>query len=191
MAYRDLLDQRCAQFLVEPRDFVFPDDKIVIMSIQEYGELSGLDPHWLIRARCHEGYVYRNYHPGRDLILYNEEINVMRMRFTIAHEIAHCRLKHRIHGRIEEAQAHLYACQLLAPDVVLWRIRKMGHFLTPQMIASMCGLSMPAAEIKNADYQNCRKLHTEYDEQLVSQWNRYLIHCFRFHYRDCLDILAT
>jgi Predicted Zn peptidase len=119
LAYRELLQQKCTSFHVEPRNFFYPSKEITIVSAQEYAKLVHRDCSPYIPEDCRDGYVYRNSQPGRDLILYNADVHTMRMRFTIAHEIGHARLKHKAHTKIEEAEAHLFACQLLAPDVIL------------------------------------------------------------------------
>ena len=174
LAYRELIDQGCNQFLIRPTEFTFPDREIVIASMQYYARLTGTPIERLLPVGCRDGYVYRNTRPGLDLILYNAKSSIMRMRFTVAHEIGHARLKHRVHTPREEAEAHLFACQLLAPDVIMQRLKDMGVVLNPAIIASMCGLSISAAEHKFADFSTCENMKTEYDEAILRSFGNYV-----------------
>lgn len=189
LAYKELLEQKCSQLWIRPSLFKFPLRDVVITSVQNYGRLTKTDYRLMFPGCCRDGYVYRNSRPGVDMIFYNNEMLDMRVRFTVSHELGHARLKHKIHTAITEAEAHLYASQILAPDVILWKIRSMGNRITPEAIAAFCGLSMSAATQKFEDYQICQKLHTQYDEQLIQLFDRYLTWCFHPKFAN-IDIVV-
>lgn len=100
---------------------------------------------------------------GHNLIFYNETIQPhARKRFTVAHEIGHIVLGHLAHDSIAcrsgvslwnrtgeepnpiEAAANVFASRLLAPACVLHAL----DIHTAGEIASLCGLSNTAAEIR-------------------------------------------
>ena len=80
-------------------------------------------------------------------IVYNDEENAGRRRFTIAHEMGHIFLGHELKGvhrrmfaRVrpqEEIDADSFAVRLLAPACVLWGL----NLHTAEEIQKICGLS--------------------------------------------------
>lgn len=95
--------------------------------------------------------------PERDrfLILYNQQAALRRARWTIAHELGHCLLRHheqrlgRGDGQLYsalEAEANAFAAALLAPASVLLAIGD----LHGQRIKALCGISAEAAAIARA-----------------------------------------
>jgi len=86
------------------------------------------------------------------MILYNDLVNsIGRRRFTVAHEIGHNILGHKIAGLLarseerneEERQANQFARDLLMPAIVLYRIGVMDW----STISQICGVSTKAAKI--------------------------------------------
>ena len=66
-----------------------------------------------------------------------------RRRFTLAHELGHIILKHRMEERYEEMEADYYAAQLLAPRPVI----DLMPDRTPEAIAHAFQISRTAAQI--------------------------------------------
>lgn len=71
-------------------------------------------------------------------VFFDNRLHVRRRRFTLAHELGHIILKHRMEERWEEQEADYFAGQLLAPHPIV---------RTVQDIAGVCEISQPAARI--------------------------------------------
>lgn len=94
------------------------------------------------------------------LIVYNDKESLQRCKFTIAHELGHIFLGHTLKNEqyartfdltksIEETEADIFASRLLAPACVLWGL----DLHTPQEIASLCDISLQAAQIRSERMQ--------------------------------------
>lgn len=90
---------------------------------------------------------------GKPVILYDDEKTVQRQRFTIAHELGHiingdvgrkptCRNREPSDDDSSiETCANIVAARILSPACVLWALQ----VSSPQEIARLCDISMPAA----------------------------------------------
>ena len=82
-----------------------------------------------------------------------------RARFTLAHEIGHILLGHRLQNGTfhddlaEEAAANMYAARLLAPACVLWAL----DLHTPEEISAITGLSIQSAVFRARRLRELRK----------------------------------
>lgn len=101
---------------------------------------------------------------GFTLVLYDQPViffdakcTKQRARFTIAHELGHIVLNHvewnrptvinrepGPHDNPKETAANQFAARLLAPACVLWAL----DVHTPEGIAQLCDISMPAAQFR-------------------------------------------
>ncbi len=91
-------------------------------------------------------------------IVYNNDTNKGRIRFTIAHELGHIFLQHptersgyhtrkfKLDKPEVETEADSFASRLLCPSCVLWGLQV--H--TARDIAQLCGVSYTAAKIRAA-----------------------------------------
>lgn len=89
-------------------------------------------------------------------IVYNDNSNIQRCRFTVAHELGHIFLGHELEKRnrrmqtfkksesFAEQEANIFASRLLAPACVIWAL----GLKTPNEIASVCNISHSAAEFR-------------------------------------------
>lgn len=116
---------------------------------------SGLE--WLME---NDGFTLRDS-TGRLYVYFNERCTPQRTRFTLAHELGHIYLGH-LDGTPEtvgysvrnreplelrdpvEREANIFASRLLAPACVLWYL----GVHTPENIAQLCHISMPAARFR-------------------------------------------
>ena len=120
----------------------------------------------------------------RFYIIYNDSESSARCRFTIAHELAHILLGHvLINGfkyrtfekRDEEEQAaDMFAARLLAPACVLHELQA----LSPEQIAKLCNISMPAAE-KRAERMAILEARNKYylhplERQIKKQFEQFI-----------------
>lgn len=88
-------------------------------------------------------------------IIYDDDMNIQRRRFTIAHELGHIFLGHfmETYNNIKkfsldsedlEKDANNFAIRLLAPACVLWGI----GVTSPQEISELCNISLSASNIR-------------------------------------------
>lgn len=87
-----------------------------------------------------------------NIVYFNKNYNIKRIRFTLAHELGHILLKHEnlnhtvhTYNSIEEYQANIFARCLLMPAIVLKEL----NCIEPQNIANMCKVSLQAAEYRS------------------------------------------
>lgn len=95
-----------------------------------------------------------NLKDGRIVMLINTNMTAQRQRFTILHELGHYLLGHlgdtplsRSYNSInpsEEQAADRFATDVLMPACALWGL----NIHTPEDIASLCNVSMQAAQIR-------------------------------------------
>lgn len=84
---------------------------------------------------------------GRFLILYdNERLCFSRRRWSIAHEIGHICCRHDCDGPLQEAQANVFAAELLAPMVVVQELYRRGHICCPLDVSNLFGISAQAGQ---------------------------------------------
>lgn len=93
---------------------------------------------------------------GKKLIFINDKKNHKRMRFTLAHELGHVALKHKLnpvaHRNIEfdkkrtvnEMQANIFARDVLMPACVLAKL----NVSTANEISQLCDVSITSASIR-------------------------------------------
>ena len=128
------------------------------------------------------------YDPNHDvyLIIYDDRKDVMRIRFTLAHELGHIVLNHLNHNtpilsrehrlnyrymRLEGA-ANTFAGNLLAPPVFIDAYKHRISKFAPESIGNIFYLSLSAANKRFSDYliwkKTMRKSRIEYelDEKL-------------------------
>lgn len=91
-----------------------------------------------------------------NIVYFNKNYNIKRIRFTLAHELGHILLKHEnlnhtIHtyNNIEEYQANIFARCLLMPAIVLKEL----NCISPQDILNICQVSLQAAEYRSKRMQ--------------------------------------
>ena len=101
------------------------------------------------------GAAFLDYDSNDWYIIYDDECNAGRRRFTIAHELGHIFLGHELvnghHGRTintkkpqSESQADVFASRLLAPACVLWGL----NLHKADEIANICNISKAAANVR-------------------------------------------
>lgn len=125
------------------------------------------------------------------VILYNQDNPLYRIRFSIAHELGHILLGHKlkqINDRPvtiinrepepsdlpEEVEANTFASKLLAPACVLHELKKEK----PKEIAQICNISLQSATFKAEKIKqlNIRKLYyvSDLEKQVYQQFRNYI-----------------
>ena len=153
MAYKSLLSLHIEDFPVNPLLILSFCRNTVVRTYDEIAPLFGYaDPaefRWYI-ARNQEALTIRNDSGGitRYELFYDSHGNLNRRRFTLAHELGHIVLKHRMEEYWEEKEADYYASQLLAPRPVFDLFPRYDmNPSDPELISKTFGLSKTASEI--------------------------------------------
>ena len=141
---------------------------IVLDSIQHFSQCVNRDPHDFIGEGANDCVVIPRR--GRYLILYNDWIlSSARKRWSIAHEIGHICCGHTTDDPLQEAQANIFASELLIPEIVLQEAFRMGLVCTAQDIASLFHVSLQAAQ-NQMESLECSKTFGELDRQLLQKY---------------------
>lgn len=127
-------------------------------------------------------------------LVYDDESNIGRRRFTIAHELGHIFLGHSLlkgyHGRTfntekpqVERDADMFAARLLAPACVLWGL----DIHDAQDIARVCNISKAAAKARAERmavlYQRQKFLVHPLERKVYAQFGNYIEQKkYPFHY---------
>lgn len=123
---------------------------------------------------------------GNDIyIIYRDTEPIERCRFTIAHELGHILLGHRLIGDKlsrkfdltkpeAEQEADIFASRLLAPACVLWGL----NLHTAEEIAAVCNISISAAlaraERMEVLYKRNKFLTSSLERQVYKQFEDYI-----------------
>lgn len=118
-------------------------------------------------------------------LIYDDECNLGRRRYTIAHEMGHIFLGHDMsRGTLRrsitankpqsETEADIFASRLLAPACVLWGL----DIHSAEDIARVCGISKTAAAIRAERmavlYQRQRFLTSPLERRVYEQFGGYI-----------------
>ena len=166
-----LLQQDITSLHIDVRSLTLPDH-IHIDSMQNFCALTGLPISELLReGSVIEGAcVFRQY--GHQIILYDDNIaNEHRKHWGIAHELGHVLLDHRNDDRTAEIEAHFFAAQLIAPEIVLWELCRRKGRLSDSDLSTHFNLSFEAAvkritTLSRRNTFNC----TDIDKQLLRKF---------------------
>lgn len=113
-----LLNQQLTSCIIDAR-FLKYKQNIVFSSFQNYCNKTGIDfSDITINSKLSDGYTIKIN--DTYLILYDENVTVQRLRFSMAHEIGHVLLNHKDDSNVEETEANCFASHLLIPDCILY-----------------------------------------------------------------------
>lgn len=139
-----LLQQDLYTLHIDAREFHLPPN-IIIDSIQNYCEITGT-PISSFSAKSLEGACTVRYE-GKNIILYDDSISYEpRKHWGIAHELGHVYLGHTVDNREAEIEAHFFAAQLVAPEIVLLNMKKRQGHLYGYELLDHFNISGEAAE---------------------------------------------
>lgn len=121
-----LLQQEINTLHIDVRNFHLPSN-IIIDTIQNYCALTNT-PVSNFNTKGH-GEAYTVRYEGKSIILYDDSISYEpRKHWGIAHELGHVYLGHTVDNREAEIEAHYFAAQLVAPEIVLYNMAwRQGH----------------------------------------------------------------
>lgn len=127
---------------VKKMQFDFP---IIIDTFQNYAKLTGIPIQDLYLSKSsHDGYTIQS--ANNYIILYDNDTSRSeeRLNWTLAHELGHIYLGHKTDGARQEIEAHWFAAELLAPELVIRQIAK-TITVNPFVIQHLFGVSFEAA----------------------------------------------
>lgn len=103
-------------------------------------------------------------------IFYNKEKYDNRLKHTLLHEIGHLKCMHKKHGEKEEIEAHYFAAQANAPNILIKEISKRGYNIDTSFLQECFGLSEESAR-KKKDYLNTYGFnHTNPNDDLILEF---------------------
>lgn len=124
------------------------DKSIHIDTIQNYCKITNTSLDIFINSNTHvlkEGCTI--IYDGVFIVLYNEKYQSSEhLNWTLAHEIGHIYLGHKIDERIEEIEAHYFAAQLLMPEYTIFQIKNIYRSISADDIYMLFNVSYPAAK---------------------------------------------
>ncbi|HMM32474.1 MAG TPA: ImmA/IrrE family metallo-endopeptidase [Clostridia bacterium] len=162
-------------------EFPIPTNKIKcegvkISSYQNYAEKSGCSIEEITFGHeLDDAFLLKGLRPGLTLILYNKEKYGARMKHTLWHEVGHIKCNHKKHSEQEEIEAHFFAAQANAPNILIKEISNRGYSIDVSFLMECFGLSEEAAK-KKKDYL-CRynfNHSNEYDDVVLIQFSDYI-----------------
>ena len=122
---------------------------VMISSYQNYAKKTGLSMDEItLGHELEDAFLLKGLRPGLTLILYNKEKYGPRMKHTLWHEIGHVKCDHKKHSEKEEIEAHFFAAQANAPNVLIKTIAKRGYKIDVRFLMECFGLSEEAAQKK-------------------------------------------
>lgn len=113
---------------------------------------------------------------GESIILYDDDILYLpRKHWGIAHEVGHVYMGHRDDDKISEIEAHYFAAQIVAPEIVLWNILETKGTLTSTDIAKVFNISPEAAKKRIGTMQRRMRYSNSYlDRELLRKYSPFL-----------------
>lgn len=174
-----LLNQDITSLFVDIRQFDLGHN-IKIDTIQNYSKVTGT-PLIDLHTESITGAIVCKKH-GINLILYDDdEPNERRKHWGITHEVGHVYLNHENDDRKSEIEAHFFAAQVVAPEIVLWGIVKEKSLLTSDDLYNHFNISHEAADkristLKKRGYYNYGAIDKELFSKYVPLFSD-MLHC--------------
>lgn len=174
LAYLTLLE-------LDLHEFPIPTNKIKckgvkISSYQKYAAKTGLTIEEItLGHEFDDAFLLKGLRPGLTLILYNKEKYGARLKHTLWHEVGHIKCNHRRHSKREEIEAHFFAAQANAPNILIKTISQRGYSITVPFLMECFGLSEEAAKKKKEYLSRYGFNHTnDYDDVVLMQFSNYI-----------------
>ena len=147
-----LLEQNIDNFFVDIRNFYLRDD-IIIDTVQHYSGVTGVPLSSLQCPDLQGAFTIKKY--GKNIVLYDDDIpNERRKHWGIVHEVGHIYLGHKNDNQKEEIEAHFFAAQLLAPEIVLIELARLNHKISAMYIYDHFNLSYESAQKRIVTLRN-------------------------------------
>lgn len=166
-----LLKQNITDLHIDVKDFIY-DKNVIIDSVQHYAEAVKRDISCFTTEEFNGSCVIKYDNLDLYVVLYDEdEPNERKKHWGIAHEIGHIYLGHTKDGEKEEIEAHFFAAQIVAPEIVLlYYAQRNGGKLMPNDIYSNFNCSFQAATKRIKTLKTYCWSNTTYDKKLLSNF---------------------
>jgi hypothetical protein len=139
-----LLSQNISELFIDIRNFQLRSD-IIIDTMQHYSVTTGVPLPELQECAIQGAITLSKY--GKHLILYDDLVeNERRKHWGIAHEVGHVYLDHANDSAKEEIEAHFFAAQVIAPEIVLIELSKRKCGINCLDLYNHFNLSLEAAQ---------------------------------------------
>ena len=164
-----LLAQEIDSLYIDARNFVLPEN-FFIDSMQNFCALSDCPFEKLGHSSINGAMLIRQ--DPHQIILYDDSIdNEPRKHWGIIHELGHAVLKHPCDSSPHEIEAHFFAAQLVAPEIVLIEILRRQGKITVSDLYHNFNVSYEAAEkrIHTLINRSCYN-EDEIDKQLLEKF---------------------
>lgn len=174
LAYLTLIEVNCTYFPTPPNKITCKD--AMIISYQKYARITGYSIDQITRNHeLDDAFVLRGLRPGMTFILYNKDKYDNRIKHTLWHEIGHIKCNHQKHGEKEEIEAHYFAAQANAPNVIIKEIARRGYSINTPFLQECFGLSQESANKKWEYLKKYGFEHTnEYDNMILGLYYQYI-----------------
>ena len=174
LAYLTLIERNLQEFPIPANKIKCKGVKVV--SYQEYAKKTGLSIEQItLGNELKDAFLLKGLRPNLNLILYDGEKYNARMKHTLWHEIGHIKCDHKKHGEKEEIEAHFFAAQANAPNVIIKAITQRGYSVDINFLKDHFGLSEESAK-KKMEYLAKYGFNHEntYDDTLLLQFSEYI-----------------
>ena len=166
LAYLTLLELDLHEFPIPVKKIKCKD--VLIRSYQKYALKTGLS---IEEVTCgyelDDAFLLKGLRPDLTLILYNEEKYDSRTKHTLWHEVGHIKCNHQRHDDRAEIEAHFFAGQANAPNVIIREIAKRGYSIDIPFLIDCFGLSEESAMKKLDYFKRYHFDHTNENDDIV------------------------
>jgi len=147
LAYLTLIELNLQAFPIPAKKIKCKD--VLVSSYQKYSEITGLSIEQItLGYELNDAFLLKGLHKDLQIVLYNKEKYDARLKHTLWHEIGHIKCDHGRHGEKEEVEAHFFAAQANAPNVLIKTIAQRGYNINVPFLMECFGISAESAEKK-------------------------------------------
>lgn len=173
-AYLTLLELDLHEFPIPAKKIKCKD--VMICSYQKYSKITDCTIEKItLGHELDDAFLLKGLRPGLTMILYDKEKYDARLKHTLWHEVGHIKCNHKNHGEQEEIEAHFFATQANAPNVLIKAISQRGYTITIHLLMKCFGLSEAAAKKKKEYLSRYGFEHSnEFDDLVLAQFLKYL-----------------
>ena len=173
-AYLTLLELGVSEFPIAAKKIKLKD--VIISSYHKYAELTGVSVEEIsLECEFDDALLIKELRPGLKLVLYNKNKYDARLKHTLLHEVGHIKRDHNKHGDQEELEAHFFAAQANAPNVIIKALVQRGYKPDVRLLMEHFGLSEESAK-KKVEYLGKYGFEHEndFDDTLLLQFTDYI-----------------
>lgn len=174
LAYQTIIENKINSLPIEQNKVKCKGAKIC--SYQRYSKKTGVP---IDKISCNselgDAYIVKGLRPNLILILYNNAGYKQRVKHSLFHEIGHIKCNHSKQGDKEELEAHFFASQINAPNILVKELAQRGYTVNEDLFIKQFELSRESAR-KKLEYFKKYSFHycNEHDDILLLQFNSFL-----------------